>query len=163
MTFEDVDGKRIQDYPRQQVESNLTFVGFVGIYDPPKPSSKLTIKKARDAKIKTIMLTGDAKPTAASISRQLGILTPEMNDDDYCITGPVFDQLTDEELDALPELPVVIARCSPYSKEKMVKALQRRGHSVAMLGDATNDIVSIKAADVGAAMGSGTELCKSSC
>jgi magnesium-transporting ATPase (P-type) len=160
--LENTDGHRLQDIDRHIVEDNLTFVGLVAIEDPIKQSSYEVIQQCISAGITPMMLTGDNPKIAAEIARRLGILQPYHNTDDYVITGPTFDALSDEQVDQLPALPLVIARCSPESKVRCVEALQRRGHVVSMNGDGVNDAVALKQANVGAAMGiTGTELTKS--
>ncbi|KAJ2688228.1 hypothetical protein IWW39_002354 [Coemansia spiralis] len=155
---------------REGVELNMTFLGLVGIYDPPRPESLPSVMECYRAGIQVTMLTGDHPATAAAIARQVGILQPEedgQGDSHYVTLGqPVmtareFDALSDEEVDALPELPNVIARCSPDTKVKMIQAMHRRNGIVAMTGDGVNDSPSLKFADVGIAMGlSGSDVAK---
>ncbi|KAJ2378424.1 hypothetical protein IW150_000821 [Coemansia sp. RSA 2607] len=161
---------------RDDVEVGMTFLGLVGIYDPPRPESHPSVMECYRAGIQVTMLTGDHPETAAAIARQVGILqsedslsdTKEANTDHQVISlGPTvmtareFDRLTDDEIDALPELPNVIARCSPDTKVKMIQAMHRRSGIVAMTGDGVNDSPSLKFADVGIAMGlSGSDVAK---
>ncbi|KAJ1849552.1 hypothetical protein LPJ57_008336 [Coemansia sp. RSA 486] len=161
---------------REDVEVNMNFLGLVGIYDPPRPESHPSVMECYRAGIHVTMLTGDHPETAAAIARQVGILQTEEDPLDVdekaadhqtiqlgqvVMTAREFDRLTDEEIDALPELPSVIARCSPDTKVKMIQAMHRRNGIVAMTGDGVNDSPSLKFADVGIAMGlSGSDVAK---
>ncbi|KAJ2660222.1 hypothetical protein IWW48_003054 [Coemansia sp. RSA 1200] len=158
---------------REQMETQMVFLGLVGIYDPPRPESLPSVMECYRAGIQVTMLTGDHPETAAAIARQVGILQEPDADanedtDTHAVSmGPAvmtareFDALTEEEIDALGELPRVIARCSPDTKVKMIEALHRRRGIVAMTGDGVNDSPSLKFADVGIAMGqSGSDVAK---
>ncbi|KAJ1814900.1 hypothetical protein LPJ56_002862, partial [Coemansia sp. RSA 2599] len=161
---------------REDVEVGMTFLGLVGIYDPPRPESHPSVMECYRAGIHVTMLTGDHPETAAAIARQVGILQTdedlfdanEKTADHQAIqlgqtvmTAREFDRLTDDEIDALPQLPSVIARCSPDTKVKMIQAMHRRNGIVAMTGDGVNDSPSLKFADVGIAMGlSGSDVAK---
>ncbi|KAJ2662061.1 hypothetical protein IW148_003109 [Coemansia sp. RSA 1199] len=158
---------------REEVEVNMTFLGLVGIYDPPRPESLPSVMECYRAGIQVTMLTGDHPQTAAAIARQVGILHDEDDVDakagehqaiplgPLVMTAREFDRLSDEEIDALPELPHVIARCSPDTKVKMIEAMHRRNGIVAMTGDGVNDSPSLKFADVGIAMGlTGSDVAK---
>ncbi|KAI3661801.1 hypothetical protein MP638_003809 [Amoeboaphelidium occidentale] len=146
---------------RAAVEKDLTFLGLVGIYDPPRNESAAAIKECRAAGITIHMLTGDHHKTAETIAREIGII-PVVAEEGAVMKAVDFDAMTDEQMDALPELPSVIARCSPATKVKMVDALKRRHLNVAMTGDGTNDAPSLKKADVGIAMGlAGSDVAKS--
>ena len=147
---------------RDDVESKLIYLGLVGIQDPPRKESGPSVLICQHAGIKVRMLTGDHGDTAAAIADNLGILGTfeDRSDPKKVMIGPTFDKMTDEDVDALEDLPAVIGRCSPESKVKMIEALHRRGRVVAMTGDGFNDSPSIKKADVGCAMGSGTDVTK---
>ncbi|RAL13095.1 potassium/sodium eff [Aspergillus homomorphus CBS 101889] len=149
-----------------QVEADLCFLGLVGIYDPPRPESARAVEICHHAGISVHMLTGDHPGTAEEIARQVGILPnfQQVAGDvagAMIFTGNRFDRLSDEEVDALPLLPRVIARCAPQTKVKMINAFHRRGSFVAMTGDGVDDTPSLKIADVGIAMGlTGSDVAK---
>ncbi|KAJ1731572.1 hypothetical protein LPJ61_002471 [Coemansia biformis] len=163
---------------RKAIEAGMVFVGLVGIYDPPRPESFPSVMECYRAGIQVTMLTGDHPQTAAAIARQVGILQDEdsmsagadaADSGDHkaitlgqpVMTAREFDRMSVEEIDALPELPCVIARCSPDTKVKMIEAMHRRGGIVAMTGDGVNDSPSLKFADVGIAMGmTGSDVAK---
>ncbi|EHY60841.1 P-type ATPase [Exophiala dermatitidis] len=152
--------------PREHVETGLVFRGLIGLYDPPRPESADAVKHCHRAGIKVHMLTGDHPGTARAIAIQVGIL-PDMNKvsapvaQAMVMTAAEFDRHTDEQLDQLPELPLVIARCAPNTKVRMIEALRRRKAFMAMTGDGVNDSPSLKIADVGIAMGqAGSDVAK---
>ena len=152
--------KRIEALPADlsELEKDLTFEGFVGIIDPPRPEAAAAIAKAKVAGIRTIMITGDHAATAGAIARELGIIAAN----EGIITGQELQKLTDDELAESIEFYSVYARVSPEDKIRIVKAWQARGDVVAMTGDGVNDAPALKAADVGVAMGiNGTEVSKS--
>ena len=153
-------GKVVDTLPEnlEEVESGLTFYGFVGIIDPPRPEAKAAIARAKAAGIRTIMITGDHAATAGAIARELGIITAN----EGIITGQELQKLSDEKFAEVIEFYSVYARVSPEDKIRIVKAWQARGEVVAMTGDGVNDAPALKAADVGVAMGkNGTEVAKS--
>jgi calcium-translocating P-type ATPase len=142
---------------RDSNEKELVFVGLAGIIDPPRPETLSSIQNCYSAGIKVHMITGDHPATAAAIAQQIAILPPDYVEgkSDLVMTSTQFDKLSEDELDKLPNLPLVIARCSPETKVKMIEALHRRGKYVAMTGDGVNDAPAIHHADVGIAMGLG--------
>ncbi len=142
----------------ESVERELTFIGIVGLIDPPRPEAAVAIQRAKKAGIRTIMITGDHAATAGAIAKELDILS----DGQKVITGVELEELTDEELLASIEDYSVYARVSPSDKIRIVEAWQKKGEVVAMTGDGVNDAPALKAADVGVAMGqAGTEVAKS--
>ena len=138
-------------------EQDFVFLGLVSIIDPPREESKAAVADATRAGIKTVMITGDHKVTAAAIAKQIGIF----KDGDLAITGSELDAMSDEELDQKIESISVYARVSPENKIRIVDAWQRKGRIVSMTGDGVNDAPALKKADIGVAMGiTGTEVSK---
>lgn len=139
-------------------EENLIFVGLVAMIDPARPEAKGAVSQFKDAGITTVMITGDHKDTAFAIAKELGIAT----DISQCVMGQDIDGLTPEELQELVKNVRVFARVSPENKVSIVKAFKDNGNIVAMTGDGVNDAPSLKAADIGIAMGiTGTDVAKS--
>lgn len=124
--------------PREEVERQLVFRGLIGLYDPPRTESADAVKRCHRAGIKVHMLTGDHPGTARAIAAQVGIL-PDMSRvsagiaDAMVMTAKEFDHYSDKELDKLPVLPLVIARCAPATKVRMIEALRRRKAFMAMV------------------------------
>ena len=133
--------------------ADLELLALVGIVDPPRPGARASIAQAKSAGIRIRMITGDHAVTAAAIARQLGI-------DGTVISGTQFGAMSDDEaIDAIGGVGV-IARVSPEHKVRLVDVLKRQGHIVAMTGDGVNDAPALKKADIGIAMGTGTEVAR---
>ena len=138
-------------------EQHFTFLGLISMIDPPRPEAIEAVADAKRGGIRTIMITGDHKITAAAIARQLGIF----REGDEALSGVELDAMSDQELDARLEKVSVYARVSPEHKIRIVSAWQRRGNIVSMTGDGVNDAPALKKADIGVAMGiTGTEVSK---
>jgi len=175
---------------REEVEKDLIFLGLVGIYDPPREQSLPAVKTCKTAGIVVHMATGDHILTASAIAKQVNILPPtfkkpnEQNkkksqissdsdgkessedssevekENQSVMSATTFDKLTNEQLDEM-EIPLVIARCSPETKVKIISALHKKGRVVAMTGDGVNDAPALKSADIGIAMGqSGSDVAR---
>lgn len=142
----------------EEVERELVFAGLVGMIDPPREEVKTAIMTCRQAGIKAVMITGDHKNTAIAIARELTIYKDESN---KSLTGKELDALDDSQLARIVNDVTVYARVSPAHKLRIVRALKRNGHIVAMTGDGVNDAPAIKEADIGVSMGiTGTDVTK---
>src|SRR4030042_1024277 len=138
------------------MEKDMVFVGLVGMIDPPREEVKEAVKTCDRAGIKSVMITGDHKLTAVAIARELGILKGGL-----ASTGADIDKLSDEQFEAMVEEIEVYARVSPAHKLRVIEALTKKGHVVAMTGDGVNDAPALKKADIGVAMGiAGTDVTK---
>lgn len=139
------------------LEYNLTFLGVVGMIDPPRKEVIQAVETCRDAGIRTIMITGDHKVTAVAIAQQLTIF----RDGNTVVSGEELHQMSDKELDESMKTTTVFARVTPSDKLRIIESLQRTGEVVAMTGDGVNDAPALKAADIGVAMGkTGTDVAK---
>ncbi|MGF7047713.1 Ca2+-transporting ATPase [Paenibacillus sp. DS2015] len=140
-----------------EMEQNLTVLGFVGMIDPPRLEVKDSIHEAKVAGITSVMITGDHKNTAFAIAKELGIA----NSIKQCMTGAEIDNLSEDEFSRQINDYRVFARVSPEHKVKIIKALKAQGNIVSMTGDGVNDAPSLKFADIGVAMGiTGTDVSK---
>jgi len=145
------------EIPVEDIEMDMVFSGLTGMRDPPREEVKAAIKTCEDAGIKTVMITGDHKITAAAIARELGIL----KENDLTLTGSELDNLDEKEFEDKVERVSVYARVYPAHKLRVVEALKKKGYIVAMTGDGVNDAPALKAADMGIAMGiTGTDVSK---
>lgn len=141
----------------ENIEQHLVFLGAVGMIDPARDEVKASIKMARKAGIKTIMITGDHKNTAVAIAKNLGIYA----NGNTVISGTELNEMTDSELDQAVKSTTVFARVSPNDKLRIIQSLKRNEEVVAMTGDGVNDSPALKAANIGVAMGiSGTDVAK---
>ncbi|GAX02163.1 hypothetical protein C5L25_000360 [Secundilactobacillus silagei JCM 19001] len=147
----------LPEAPIEELQRDLTFAGLIGMIDPPRETAVAAVAQAREAGIRTVMITGDHLETAKAIAKQIGILRPG----DQVVTGAALSQLSDQELAQQIENISVYARVSPEDKIRIIMAWQKQGATVAMTGDGVNDAPALKAADVGIAMGiTGTEVSK---
>jgi len=142
---------------REDAEKNLTFLGIVGIYDPPRLEAKKAVEQARRAGIRTIMVTGDNVLTATAIAQEVGLF---QKDDDIA-TGEEIEKMSDEQLGKIILKTRIFARTKPEDKLRLVTILKKMGYVVGVTGDGVNDALALKRADVGLAMGeSGTDVAK---
>lgn len=146
-------------HERAAVEANLTYIGLVAIYDPPRLETKGAVRECKVAGITVHMLTGDHPGTARAIARDVDIIN-DSTPASAVMVAREFDDMTEDQIDAMETLPLVIARCSPKTKVKMVQALHRRQRFCVMTGDGVNDSPALKQANVGMAMGTGSDVAK---
>ncbi|MFH1832818.1 MAG: cation-translocating P-type ATPase [Candidatus Levyibacteriota bacterium] len=155
-------GKKFLDHghkytSRENLEKDLEFLGFVGIYDPPRLEVKNAIADAKKAGIKTIMVTGDNELTAYAIAKEVGLIEKEED----IVLGSDLDKISDENLEKIITDTTIFARTKPEDKLRLVNILKKQGFVVGVTGDGVNDALALKRADVGLAMGeSGTDVAK---
>ncbi len=147
-----------REVPREgdDVEEGLIFLGITCMIDPPREEVALAVESCHTAGIRVVMITGDHKTTAVAIARSLGIF----REGDTVVSGSELAAMTDDDLDRVVGTTSVYARVSPADKLRIVKSLQRQGEVCAMTGDGVNDSPALKAADIGVAMGAGTDVAK---
>jgi len=144
-------------YNIDNVEKNLIFVGLVGMIDPPREEVKQAVEQCQEAGIRVMIITGDHAITTKAIAQQIGLF----KEGDVVLTGDDVEKMSDTELEKKIEKVRIIARALPIQKSRIVDALQKRGHIVAMTGDGVNDAPALKKADIGIAMGiTGTDVAK---
>ncbi|MDO4282694.1 MAG: calcium-translocating P-type ATPase, PMCA-type [Clostridia bacterium] len=143
----------------EDLEFDMTFIGMVGMIDPPRPEVLDAIKTCTEAGIRTVMITGDHLVTATAIAKEIGI----WKKGNKAISGEELDNMNDEQLDKVVQNTAVFARVSPNHKLRIIESLKRTGEIAAMTGDGVNDAPALKAADIGIAMGvNGTDVAKDS-
>ena len=156
MAYKDID-QIPEKANMNSLESDLTYIGMVGMIDPARPEVKDAVAKCRTAGIRPVMITGDHKITAVAIAKKIGIL----REGDEAITGAELQEMSQEELEKNVQKYSVYARVSPEHKVRIVNAWESHDEVVAMTGDGVNDAPALKAADIGAAMGIvGTDVAK---
>jgi Ca2+-transporting ATPase len=148
---------RQERYSEEQVETDMVFLGYAGMMDPPREEAIEAVRVCRQVGIRPVMITGDHKLTAVAVAREIGIF----REGHEVLTGEELDRMDETALAAVVEKVTVYARVSPMDKLKIVRAWKRKGHVVAMTGDGVNDAPALKHADIGIAMGiSGTDVAK---
>ena len=152
-----VNEQKVKKHTVEMIEKNLIFVGMAGMIDPPRDEVKQSVKDCQDAGIKIMIITGDHAVTAKAIAQKLGLFKKG----DLILTGEELDQIKDDVLEKKIESVRIIARALPIQKSRIVDALKKRGHVVAMTGDGVNDAPALKKADIGISMGiTGTDVAK---
>jgi len=147
----------LKKYTLSNVEKNLIFIGLVGMIDPPRDEVKQAVEQCQEAGIKIMIITGDHAITTKATAQQIGLFKKG----DIMLTGDDVEKMSDAELERKIEKVKIIARAMPIQKSRVVDALQKKGHIVAMTGDGVNDAPALKKADVGIAMGiTGTDVAK---
>ena len=150
------DDSRSREVDWSKLDCDLTFIGFIALKDPLRAEAKETIKICMQAGIRPIMITGDHKLTAKAIASEVGLVAKKEN----IIEGFELDKISDDKIGLIVNKINIYARVSPHHKLRIVKALQAKGEVVAMTGDGINDSPALKAADIGIALGGGTDIAK---
>ncbi len=154
VAYRNLPDSKVDELSEDEIESTLTFVGLIGMIDPPRAEVKDAVRKCDEAGIKTVMITGDHKLTAEAVAKELGILK-----EGKVLTGAELDAMDDETYQKIVSDVNVYARVSPEHKIKIVRALKAKGNIVAMSGDGVNDAPALKQSDIGIAMGiTGTDV-----
>ncbi len=154
VAYKELPSTSSEKFDEENLEKDLVFLGLTGMIDPPREEAKEANRLCQQAGIKTVMITGDHKLTAVAIAKELGMLKS-----DVVLTGAELDNTSDIEFEKIVEDVAVYARVSPEHKLRIVKALKKKGHIVAMTGDGVNDAPALKQADIGVAMGiTGTDV-----
>jgi len=149
--------KTTKKYTLNNVEKNLTFIGLVGMIDPPREEVKKAVEETKQAGIEVMVITGDHAITTKAVAQQIGLFKKG----DIILTGDQVEKMSDKELEEKIEKVRIIARALPIQKSRVVDALKKKGHQVAMTGDGVNDAPALKKADIGIAMGiTGTDVAK---
>jgi len=157
LAFAFKDVSKIKKYSVEAVEKNLVFIGLAGMIDPPRDGVKEAIKKCEEAGIGVMVITGDHALTTKAVAKQIGLF----KEGDIILTGEELDKLSDKQLEEKISKIRIIARALPIQKSRIIDALQKKGHIVAMTGDGVNDAPALKKADIGIAMGiTGTDVAK---
>ena len=147
-------GLRVLAFAYGKGPDELVFSGLIGIYDPPRENSIEMVQEIKKAKVQTIMITGDSRGTAIAIADQVGISTR------YAVSGQEMESMSEKELQDSVQISCVFYRTTPLQKLDIIKALQAVGKVVAMTGDGVNDAPALRLADIGIAMGTGTDVAK---
>jgi len=154
IAYKELPDNNLSNLDEDDIEKDLTFLGLTGMIDPPREEAKDANQKCSHAGIKTVMITGDHKLTAVAIAKELGMLRSDM-----VLTSVELDNMSEEDFEKVVEDVTVYARVSPEHKIRIVKALKKKGHIVAMTGDGVNDAPALKQSDIGVAMGiTGTDV-----
>jgi P-type Ca2+ transporter type 2C len=151
------------EFDREEVEKDLTFLGFIGMYDAPNENVKESVKLCLESGIDVKMITGDHKITAMAIGKEIELIDGDEDENEVNITGEELDKIDDEELDKRVLKIKIFSRVSPEQKLRILKSIKRNGKRVAMTGDGVNDAPALKYADIGISMGiNGTDVAKES-
>ncbi len=161
IAYKELDSVKTESFAGEvsndKIESNLVFIGLAGMIDPPREEARTANQLCRKAGIKTVMITGDHQLTAIAVATEIGM----MEKGGIALTGAELDEISEDEFDRVVEDVLVYARVSPEHKLRIVKALKKKGHIVAMTGDGVNDAPALKQSDIGVAMGiTGTDVTK---